>query len=61
MSAFYQYAFDGVKNPTVAPAIAITFEMVKVSVDADRKHCQDVCEQKHIYALNKTILITLQC
>lgn len=54
MTAFCQYAFDGVDNPTVAPDIAMTFGMMKASVDADRKHYQEVCEQNRINALKKT-------
>lgn len=54
MTAFCQYAFDGVDNPTVASDIAMTFGMMKASVDADRKHYQEVCEQNRINALKKT-------
>ena len=54
MTAFCQYAFDGVDNPTVTPDIAMTFGMMKASVDADRKHYQEVCEQNRINALKKT-------
>ena len=54
MTAFCQYAFDGIENPTVAPDIAMTFGMMKASVDADRKHYQEVCEQNRINALKKT-------
>ena len=54
MTAFCQYAFDGIENPTVAPDIVMTFGMMKASVDADRKHYQEVCEQNRINALKKT-------
>lgn len=54
MTAFCQYAFDGVEEPKVAPDIAMTFGMMKASVDADRKHYQEVCEQNRINALKKT-------
>ena len=54
MTAFCQYAFDGVETPSVAPDIAMTFGMMKASVDADRKHYQEVCEQNRINALKKT-------
>lgn len=54
MTAFCRYAFDGVDNPTVAPDIAMTFGMMKASIDADRKHYQEVCEQNRINALKKT-------
>lgn len=54
MTAFCQYAFDGVDNPTVAPDIAMTFGMMKTSIEADRKHYQEVCEQNRINALKKT-------
>jgi hypothetical protein len=53
MTAFCQYAFDGVDNPTVAPDIAMTFGMMKASVDADRKHYQEVCELNRMNALKK--------
>lgn len=59
MTAFCQYAFDGVDNPTVAPDIAMTFGMMKASVDANRKHYQDVCEQNRINALKKQDLQSL--
>ena len=59
MIAFCQYAFDGVDNPTVAPDIAMTFGMMKASVDADRKHYQEVCEQNRINALKKQDLLSL--
>ena len=54
MTAFCQYAFDGIETPSVAPDIAMTFGMMKASVDADRKHYQEVCEQNRINALKKT-------
>ena len=54
MTAFCQYAFDGVEEPKVAPDIAMTFGMMKASVDAARKHYQEVCEQNRINALKKT-------
>ena len=54
MTAFCQYAFDGIDKPSVAPDIAMTFGMMKASVDADRKHYQEVCEQNRINALKKT-------
>ena len=54
MTAFCQYAFDGVEEPKVAPDIAMTFGMMKASVDADRKHYQEVCEQNRINSLKKT-------
>ena len=54
MTAFCQYAFDGIDNPTITPDIAMTFGMMKVSIDADRKHYQEVCEQNRINALKKT-------
>ena len=54
MTAFCQYTFDGVEEPKVAPDIAMTFGMMKASVDADRKHYQEVCEQNRINALKKT-------
>ena len=54
MTAFCQYAFDGIENPTVAPDFVMTFGMMKASVDADRKHYQEVCEQNRINALKKT-------
>ena len=54
MTAFCQYAFDGVEEPKVAPDIAMTFRMMRASVDADRKHYQEVCEQNRINALKKT-------
>ena len=54
MTAFCQYAFDEVEEPKVAPDIAMTFGMMKASVDADRKHYQEVCEQNRINALKKT-------
>ena len=54
MTAFCQYAFDGIETPTVAPDIVMTFGMMKASVDADRKHYQEVCEQNRINALKKT-------
>ena len=54
MTAFCQYAFDGIENPTVAPDIVMTFGMMKASVDPDRKHYQEVCEQNRINALKKT-------
>ena len=54
MTAFCQYLFDGVEEPKVAPDIAMTFGMMKASVDADRKHYQEVCEQNRINALKKT-------
>ena len=54
MTAFCQYAFDGIEQPSVAPDIAMTFGMMKASVDADRKHYQEVCEQNRINALKKT-------
>ena len=53
MTAFCQYAFDGIDKPSVAPDIAMTFEMMKASIDADRKHYQEVCEQNRINALKK--------
>ena len=54
MTAFCQYAFDGIDNPTITPDIAMTFGMMKVSIDADRKHYQEVCEQNRINALKRT-------
>ena len=54
MTAFFFFFFDGVDNPTVAPDIAMTFGMMKASIDADRKHYQEVCEQNRINALKKT-------
>ena len=54
MTAVCQYAFDGIETPSVAPDIAMTFGMMKASVDADRKHYQEVCEQNRINALKKT-------
>ena len=54
MTTFCQYAFDGGEEPKVAPDIAMTFGMMKASVDADRKHYQEVCEQNRINALKKT-------
>ncbi len=53
MTAFCQYAFDGIEQPSIAPDIAMTFGMMKASVDADRKHYQEVCEQNRINALKK--------
>ena len=54
MTAFCQYAFDGIEQPSIAPDMAMTFGMMKASVDADRKHYQEVCEQNRINALKKT-------
>ncbi|MBR3955793.1 MAG: hypothetical protein IKJ63_10005 [Clostridia bacterium] len=54
MIAFFQYAFDGIDHPTVAPDIAMTFGMMKASVNADRKHYQEACKQNRINALKKT-------
>ena len=54
MVAFCQYAFDNVLEPQIDDDIAMSFAIMRESIDADRKHYMDVCEQNRINGLKRT-------